>query len=218
MEVPIDAAPNGRVDAPSGEIDAAEELPDASVRPDAMTGGGDAPLLLTEVVLTPSTGEYIEITNPNGVPYSLASYYLADSGNYFRVPTGATVDSTDFIVKFPAGAQIQAKATITVALDTAASFETVYGVAPTYSIASGTGTMETVAVNGVASLTNAGEVVILFQWDGQADLVRDVDIMLVGAPTAANSLLDKSGIAQDGPDGGNTTSPYAVCARYRRAR
>lgn len=202
-----DAAPT---DARVGDGD--EEKIDAPKRIDAPIGTGAA-LLLTEVVLTPSGGEYVEITNPNDVPYSLGSYYLSDAGNYFRLPTGPTIDTADFIVKFPQGATIQPRATITVAMDTAANFQTQYGAPPTYSIASGTGTMETILINGVPSLTNAGELVVLFQWDGQDDLVQDVDIVLVGVPTAANALIDKSGVALDGPDGGTIPSSYKTDAR-----
>jgi hypothetical protein len=31
--------------------------------------------------------------------------------------------------------------------------------------------MTTLASNGTGSLTNSGELVVLFQWDGQSDLV-----------------------------------------------
>ena len=178
---------------------------------------GDAPpsqtsakLLLTEVVLAPSTGEFIEIANPGSTAIDLGGYYLSDAGTYFRVPAGSpTVDATDFIVKFPAGAQVPSHGVVTVALDSVASFTTAYGAAPTYSLA----TMTQVAINGVPSLTNGGEIVVLFAWDGASDLVRDVDMLLVGAPTVANSLVDKSGIAIDGPDADTTGTAYKSDAR-----
>ena len=176
------------------------------------SGGGSAQLLLTEVVLQPSTGELIEIANPGGTSVDLSTYYLSDNGNYFRLPAGVpTVDSGDFIVKFPAGASIAAHGVVTVAVDTTANFTTAYSVAPTYSIASNT--MTGIAANGVPTLTNAGELVALFHWDGQSDLVKDVDLVLAGVPTAANGLVDKSGVAQDGPDAGTTTTAYAADAR-----
>lgn len=209
--------------APSNGDDAGgAELPDAGdgSGSDGSTTNpppGDGPppqtgakLLLTEIVLAPSTGELIEIANPGSTPIDLAGYYLSDSGGYFRVPAGSpTVDSTDFIVKFPAGAQIPAHGVITVAIDTAANFTTAYGVAPTYALSS----MTSIASSGVPSLTNGGEIVVLFSWDGTSDNVRDVDMVLAGAPSVANAIVDKSGVMIDGPDGDSTSTPYKADAR-----
>ncbi len=169
-----------------------------------------AKLLLTEVVLAPSMGEFIEIANPGAAPIDLSGYYLSDSGTYFRLPEGSpTVDSTDFIVKFPAGATIPPQGVITVAIDSVANFTTTYGSAPTYSLA----TMTPIASSGVPSLTNGGEIIVLFTWDGTSDNVRDVDLLLAGAPTAANGLVDKSGVAIDGPDADSTPTAYKPDAR-----
>ncbi len=184
---------------------------------DAPPGGALAPLLLTEVVLAPSTAEFLEIANPNAQPVDLSTYYVADAGNYFRLPGGAPIlDTADFIARFPAGASIPAKGVITVALDTAAAFTTAYGAAPTFALSGGT--MTTVASNGVASLTNGGELVVLFRWDGTSDLVRDVDMLLAGAPTVANALVDKSGVTVDGPDADVTSTAYKTDARTLAAQ
>jgi hypothetical protein len=178
--------------------------------PDAPPMTTGSKLILTEVVLAPSTSEFIEIANPTGAAVNLSNYYLSDSGAYFRTPTGtASVDSTDFIVKFPAGASIPANGVITVALDTAGAFTTAYGVAPTFALP----TMTPVASSGVPSLTNGGEIVVLFSWDGASDTVRDVDIMLAGAATVGNAFVDKSGIAVDGPDADMVGTAYKPDAR-----
>lgn len=204
-----DAGPGGGTDA--SRPDGAAPSPDAAPS-DAPPQGVAAALVLTELVLAPSTAEFIELANPSAQPVSLADYYLSDAGAYFQLPGGApSLDPADFIVRFPAGAMIPAHGVITVAFDTAASFTTVYGVAPTYSIAGGT--MTTVAANGVPSLTNGGELVVLFRWDGQGDLVRDVDLVIAGVPTTANGLVDKSGAMVDGPDVDAVTSSYRVDAR-----
>ncbi len=218
-------APGATQDAPASTPDSPASPPvDAAVQPPQLDapadgGGGGVPttLLLSEVVLAPSTGELVEIVNPGAAAVDLSTYYLSDNGNYFRLPAGAPVlDTDDFIVKFPAGASIPAHGVITVALDTAANFTSVYAVAPSYSIASGTMTM--VASNGLATLTNAGELIALFRWDGQADLVKDVDLVVVGAATAANGLVNKSAVAIDGPDTGTTASAYAHDARTLAAQ
>lgn len=168
-------------------------------------------LLISEVALNPAGGEFIEIVNPTGQTVDLTDYYLSDNGNYFRLPEGTTVPQSDFILRFPAGATIAAGAVITVALDTTAAFQTLYGVAPTFAF--GSGTMIGVATNSTPTLTNDGELIALFRWTGQSDLVTDVDLLLAGRPTAANGFVDKSGVAIDGPDADTTTTAYGADAR-----
>ncbi|HEX7836529.1 MAG TPA: hypothetical protein VF469_03650 [Kofleriaceae bacterium] len=168
-----------------------------------------SPILLSEVVLTPTMGEMIEIVNTSAQPVDLSTYYLSDSGNYFRLPVQAAVDLNDFIVKFPQGAQIKGHAAMTIAIDTPLHFSMQYpGVAADYSVSDDS--MTKIAMNGPPTLTNGGEPIILFQWDGRSDLVRDVDIVLVGAATGTNGLTSKSGVSQDGSDPGSASSQYAV--------
>lgn len=170
-----------------------------------------AGLLVSEVALAPTLGEFIEIVNPGDQAVDLTEYYLSDSPRYFQLPVGApTVDPSDFIVQFPAGSSIAAHGVVTVSLDTAANFQTTYGAPPTFAIAGGT--MLPIAMPTAATLTNGGEPIILFSWT-RGDLVRDVDIIVVGAPSTTNALADKSGMAIDGPDADTLASTYAADAR-----
>jgi uncharacterized protein len=191
--VAIDAAPYA--DAPAHHADA---VSDAAVDGGATDGSGSTAgghLLLTEIALAPGGGEFIEIYNPTANAVDLSTYYLSDNGNYFKLPAGApAIGIDDFIVQFPAAASITPAGVVTVATGTAALFTTAYGAPPTYSIADATITH--VVIDGTPSLTDAGEIVVLFQWDGTSALVKDVDIMLAGAPTATNGLVSKSGLAQ----------------------
>jgi hypothetical protein len=167
-------------------------------------------LLLSEILLDGK--EFVEIVNPTTAAVTLTNYYLSDSGDYYKLPAfGAsiTVDTGDFIVRFPSGSSIAGHAAVTVSIDTAASFDAQYGVEPTYSIADGT---ITTVVASQPSLTNTGEMVVLFEWDGAQDLVRDVDLMIAGQPTIGNLPINKSGVAQDGPDTGSQTTAYATDA------
>jgi hypothetical protein len=199
---PADGTGQPPADAPSDGPTAQPDAPPAS----------SAALLLSEVATQPAGAELIEIVNPGNTPVDLSNYYLADHGNYFRIPSStAVVDSADFIVKFPSNATIPAHGVVTVAIDTAALFTSAYGVPPTFAIKGGT--MVPIVTNGTASLTNGGELVVLFYWDGTSDLVRDVDMIIVGVPTAGNGLIDKSGYGVDGPDPGNTPSTYVTDAR-----
>jgi hypothetical protein len=196
-------------DAPSTPGIDAPVQPPADAPPNPPTGGS---LLITEVALAPAASELVEIANPTSQTVDLSTYYLSDSGKYFQLPAGAVaVDANDFIVKFPAGATLGPGQVITVALDTAANFQTAYGVAPSYAITAGT--MQSVAANSTPTLTNAGELIVLFSWDGQTDLVRDVDLVLVGVPSVANGLIDKSGQSIDGPDADTTPTAYSADAR-----
>jgi hypothetical protein len=61
-------------------------------------------------------------------------------------------------------------------------------------------------------LTNAGEAIALFYWDGAGDLVADVDLVHAGVPTAANQLTTKTGLAIDGPDLNGETATYGADA------
>ncbi len=205
---PPGPGPEDQPDAPVGSNPDAPVTPPADGPVTPPTGGS---LLITEVALAPAASELVEIANPTSQTVDLSTYYLSDSGKYFQVPAGTTVDANDFIVRFPAGATLGPGQVITVALDTAANFQTAYGVAPSYAITGGT--MQSIAANSTPTLTNAGELIVLFSWDGQSDLVRDVDLVLIGVPSAANGIIDKSGQAIDGPDADSAPSTYATDAR-----
>lgn len=186
----ITADPDGGVDP---DVDAAPELDAAPPAPVV------APLLLTEVVLAPTEGEFIEVANPTDDVVALDHYYLSDAPSYFRVPAnGQTLDTADFIARFPAGATLAPGAVATVALSATPTFT------PTYALSA----MTVVASSGTPTLTNGGELVALFYWDGTSDLVVDIDLLLAGAPTAANGLTMKTAVALDGPDAGDQTSAY----------
>ncbi len=203
VEDPVDGA---------AAVDAAPGLDGPTIdglAPDAAPAA-ISPLLLSELVLAPNGAEMIELVNPTSAPVSLRNYYLTDVPTYFRLPTaGHTVEASDFIVRFPVGATIPARGVVTVALDTAASFTAATGSAPTYSVAGNT--MELIA-GTTPTLTNSGEPVVVFYWDGASDRVVDVDVMLAGAPTASNALMNKSGLTVDGPDADGVASTYATDA------
>jgi len=156
-----------------------------------------AHLLLSELVLSPDGAEMIEIVNPTAQTIDLTNYYLSNHGSYFKLPVaGQMLPFAHFIVRFPAGATIAPNAVVTVATQGAAPFNTFHGVMPTYSITDGT--MINTEVSMTPRLTDGGATVILFQWDGTSGLVKDVDIMVAGAPSMTNVLIDKSGVMQNG--------------------
>ena len=221
---PLDGPPGAtdarRIDAPANDA-AISDAPVTDARttdaamPDAMTdapppppGGG---LLLSEIVLAPTGGELIELVNTGTTAIDLSTYYVSDAPGYFKLPAGVAMvaaDTSDFVAKFPAGATLAPRAVATIALDTVANFGLAYpGVTPTYSIGSGS---MMVLTGGSPTLTNAGEPVVLFQWNGASDKVVDVDIMIAGTPAAANVLVAKTPV--DGPDADATPTAYAADA------
>ena len=69
-------------------------------------------LIFSEIVLTPSEGEYVEITNPTTNNVDLSDYYLTDATDtgsekvYHKLSSGVDYwsgSSSDFICRFPAG-------------------------------------------------------------------------------------------------------------------
>ncbi|MEM9490604.1 MAG: hypothetical protein AAGC55_15770, partial [Myxococcota bacterium] len=133
--------------------------------------------------------------------------------------------SFDFIVKFPDGATIAPDQVIVVAMR-GSGFTSTFGQAPDYAIiqaAPGAAMIDPGTLPGAApgltltgaspQLTNSGEGVVLFHWDGASDLVSDIDMVAVaGAPSAINTLANKTGLIVDGPDADSAVSAYLTDA------
>lgn len=181
-------------------------------------------LLLSELVTLPSGSEFIEIWNPNDFAVDLTHFYLTDatlgSELYYKIVTGTNAGggaNEDFHARFPSGATIAAGAYQTIALAGSAAFNGAYGANPTYELfeddvvadgipdllAAFTGSIDTTAP--AAELDANGEIVVLYHWNGNSDLVGDADYALWGDTTEA---VDKSGVAIDGPDAAAATSTY----------
>ena len=180
-------------------------------------------LLVSEVVVTPTAGEFVEIFNPNPFVVDLSDVYLTDATfqgggiYYYNVVTGADAGGggfNDFHARFPDGASIAPGEYQTVAIDGSDAFLTTYGVLPDYELVDdGDGSpvpqMREALPGSIApdsGLTNSGEVVVLYHWDGASDLVTDLDYVIWGD---TNEGVDKTGVAIDGPDPGASTSTYA---------
>lgn len=184
--------------------------------------GGET-LLLSEIVVTPTAGEFIEIHNPTMDPIDLTDVYLTDAtfanGDtyYYNIVTGANAGGGgfgDFHARFPSGSSIAAGAYMTVALTGSTDFNATYGFDPDFELFEDDGAPDAVpdmleatagSINNQGGLTNGGEIVILYQWDGSSDLVQDLDYIVWGDKAEA---VDKTGISIDGPDGDMTPSFY----------
>ncbi|MGH7601493.1 MAG: lamin tail domain-containing protein, partial [bacterium] len=156
-------------------------------------------LLITEFVVTPTAGEFIEIYNPINQAIDLSNYYLTDAtfaGNppayYYNTVrgNGGGGGFADFNARFPAGASIAPGAYQTIALNGSTNFMTTYAVAPTYELYEDAAAADNIpdmreattgSINRQGGLTNANEVIVLYFWDGASDLVKDVDYVVWGA-------------------------------------
>lgn len=179
-------------------------------------------LLITEIAVTPTQGEFIEIYNNGTDPVDLTNVYITDatfSPNgvfYYNIVIGGGGGGgfADFHARFPNGAMIAAGEYQTIALNGSADFINTYATNPTYKI-SDDGVADGIAplleartgsVDGNSSGLSGGEVLILYSWDGSSDLVQDLDYIVWGDK---NEAVDKSGIAIDSnTDADSDTSTY----------
>jgi uncharacterized repeat protein (TIGR01451 family) len=180
-------------------------------------------LLLTEIVVTPTEGEFIEIYNPGSTTVDLSDVYLTDatyapgSTYYYNIVTGSGSgggNNYDFHARFPNGASIAPGVHQTIALAGSDDFVSAYGITPTYELYEDGGSADSVpdmreatsgSIYDQSGLSNGGEVVILYYWDGQTDLVTDLDYAVWGDKAEA---VDKTGVSIDGPDADVITSTY----------
>ena len=211
----IDGAGNPNVDT----------LTSTDVLIDPNAGAGQPiGLLLSEIVVGPTSAEFVEIINTSAEAIDLSDVYLTDAtfagGDvyYYQIVQGAGGGGGfgDFHARFPVGATIAAGARQTVAIAGSIGFEAAYGIAPDYELfedgaADGIPDMREAfvgSINGQGGLSggiNNGEVLVLYTWDGQTDLVSDLDYALWGDKVEA---VDKTGASIDGPDADATTSTY----------
>lgn len=193
-----------------------------------------AHILISEVAISDFAQEFIEIYNPTTSAVGLQGYYLADSTwaggpvptEYYLVPEvfriGGPIIGTadDFMAGFPAGAVIGPDEYQTVALSGSANFESSWGVPPTYELTDDGGLPDSIpdmipvatgSIGTTARLTNAGEIAVLFFWNGTSDLVHDVDYVIWGdaiTDPSTPEAADKTGVSLDGPDADNISTPY----------
>ena len=167
-------------------------------------------IVFSEIVLTPSDGEYVEITNPTDNDIDMSDYYLTDATDtglgkvYHKIATGADYwsgSSSDFICRFPSGYSLSAGSSIKVSLRDNDSYVSTYGESADLSLDDDMlDAVEGSITKGIAAapkLSNTSETLVLFYWDGTSSTVKDVDYLLWGDNSFA---VDKSGISGYQPD------------------
>jgi cysteine-rich repeat protein len=202
----------------NGQVEAGEQCDDGNVSDkDGCSNACKLPgghLVITEVAVTPGEAEFVEIYNPSATDVPLDTIYLSDRIDYFQVVKGPlTSASTDFVARFPTGAKLAPGSYLTIALQGALSFKMAYGKAPDYELKNTeTAVPDLVAgatgsIGSQAGLTDGGELIVLFTWDGTSDLVKDVDYV-VWKGSSASAVYKSSTICVDGPDADTTTTCY----------
>ncbi|MCD6384577.1 protein kinase [Candidatus Sumerlaeota bacterium] len=179
-------------------------------------------ILITEVnVYEP---EFIEIYNPTSQPIPLKHYYITDAiyfnGDYYLLPEARRIkggDYYDFAARFPDDAVLSPGEAQTIAVSGSQRFLHQFGKSPTYELVEDDAQPDPIpdmipvfpgSINPdptLTTLSNAGESVILFYWDGTSDLVKDVDYVVWGDKEEA---VCKTGKVCDGPDPDNMPSAY----------
>ena len=170
-------------------------------------------IIFTEVVLTPSDGEYVRISNPTDEAIDLSNYYLTDATDassnkyYYNLPTGENFSSSsgsDFIGRFPSDFILEAGASINISLRSNDKYISTYGQSPDLSLDNdfldAIDGVSTKGNSGAPKLSNTSESLILFFWDGSSPTVKDVDYLLWGDTVNISVAIDKSAIDGYQPD------------------
>ena len=177
-------------------------------------------VIFTEVVLTPSDGEYVEISNPTESAVDLTNYYLTDGTDisssklYYNLPIEDNYwsgSSTDFICRFPSGYTLAPGAAIKISLRDNSAYESVYGQTPDISLdddmLSVSEESDTKGNPGAPKLHNSSETLILFYWDGSSEIVKDVDYLIWGDNSFAIDKSSVDGYLSDTPASSQSLMP-----------
>ncbi|MDY0108583.1 MAG: lamin tail domain-containing protein [Candidatus Krumholzibacteria bacterium] len=189
-------------------------------------------LLITEIATLGTDQEFVEIYNPNEVAVDLSDYYLTDAiyatGNqfYWRIAEGSPSQLTvgggdfyDFHARFPDGFTIAAGGSIVVSIAGSTPFFNHFGfypdlelfgtgpaprMRPVFGAIDGPNSIVGSSAQNPPTLTNTSEVVVLYYWDGESDLVTDIDVFFWG--TTVSTRFCKTGVTVGGETYQNETA------------
>lgn len=166
-------------------------------------------LVFTEVVLTPSDGEYVVISNPTGSPVLMGNYYITDGTDsvndkyYFNLPDSSNFmesSSTDFMARFP-DTSLASGESLILNLARLSDYVATYGSNPDLTLKDdmlpaiiGESTFGSSPYAKLNEVT--GESLVLFYWDQTDSVVQDIDYLVWGADSASASsfMVDKSAV------------------------
>jgi len=182
---------------------------------------------------------FIEIVNPTGSPLAMDNVYITDGTTapgafYYNLPLldiegsfpgGGTAG--DFHARFPAGFTLAAGDTIAIALNGSAEYMEAYGRKPDFELfeegASPDGVPEMLEAfpgsigaglggsGNIPVLSDISESLILYSWNGNSNLVQDLDYLMWG--TDYSVRINKSGVTV----GGEAYLPDTAVASQEKA-
>jgi uncharacterized protein YdeI (BOF family) len=168
-------------------------------------------LLITEVFVPPSgdaSPAFVEIFNPTDTVVWLNQIYLANYNTYYNMVNETySANAAHFVVQFP-NIELNADETIAIATNGTGFFE-YFGKRADYEVFGSddiTPDMIDLKVGNNPSFNLTSGMIVLFTWDGAADLIEDVDYVPWGIFNT--SWMDKSNVEIDGPDADNNASAY----------
>ncbi|HES59873.1 MAG TPA: hypothetical protein ENO18_05515, partial [Caldithrix sp.] len=168
-------------------------------------------LLITEVFIPPSgegSAAFIEIFNPTDAAISLNQMYLANYNTYYNVVNGTySTNAAHFAVKFP-DIELAVDEALAVAVN-GQSFFDYFGKRADYEVLGSDDTtpdMVHLKVGDNPSFALSSGMIVLFAWDGSADLIQDVDYVPWGI--FPSGWMDKSTVEIDGPDADSDAAAY----------
>ncbi|MBI5838098.1 MAG: PKD domain-containing protein [Candidatus Eisenbacteria bacterium] len=151
---------------------------------------------------------YLGTSPPQNLyPYMATGSFYTPAGTPARIPGGGAF--FDFHARFPAGSSIAAHDTIAVTHQSTSRFLATYGRKPAFAFPYSGDTDASVpsmrpafpgsipSAPDSATLTNGGESVVLYYWDGVSSSVTDVDYVVWGV-NSGSYVVDKTGIVING--------------------
>ena len=173
-------------------------------------------LIFNRITIIPDNAEFVSIYNPTEQTINLSDYYITDnpsSIDYYNLPEDTNSGAIDnwsvtpfhFIARFPSGVTIDPSESLILSFHTDEIFNSYYGYSPDLSLfedmldlnESGTISCDADACPALNLIDDSQEALILFYWDQQSNIVKDVDYFIWGGD---NNAIDKTGIGEYSSD------------------
>ena len=173
-------------------------------------------LIFNRITIIPDNAEFVSIYNPTEQTINLSDYYITDnpsSIDYYNLPEDTNSGAIDnwsvtpfhFIARFPSGVTIEPSESLILSFHTDEIFNSYYGYYPDLSLfedmldlnESGTISCDADACPALNLIDDSQEALLLFYWDQQSNIVKDVDYFIWGGD---NNAIDKTGIGEYSSD------------------
>ena len=165
---------------------------------------------------------FIKVVNPTGDEIDLSDVYLtngatAPSTYYYNItlatpaaanPGGGNAGA--FHARFPAGSSLAAGDSLAISINGSNQYYEAYGRLPDFELFEDSGSPDTVpemdqafpgSINAglggggnIPALSTGVGSLVLYTWDGESDLVQDLDYFVWGPSNNTGSRIDKTGV------------------------